>query len=143
MKAMILLATSGLLFITGCNCPDKKHDQIRNRNIEIIELYVEEVWNKWNLDLVDSIIGDDFVDPASTTGEKGPEAFKEIITNYQTKYPDMEVTIDELVADGHKVAWKWTATGTHASTNQRTIFSGIIIDRFEDGKIVQRLAAYD
>ncbi len=104
MKSIIPLAVFGLLFVTGCFGPGNKYVQTRNRNIEIIERYVEEIWNKWNFDMVDSLIGDDFVDPSSTTGEKGPEAFKEIIAGYQAMYPDLKVTIDELVADEHKVA---------------------------------------
>lgn len=138
MKSIYPLILVAVIFIVGCN----KYAQIKNQNIQIIELYVNEIWNKWNLSLIDSIIGEDFVDPASTTGEKGPDAFKEVVAGYRTTFPDLKITIDEMIADENKVAWKWTASGTNDSTGERETFSGIIIDRIEEGKIVQRIGKY-
>ena len=41
---------------------------IRSQNNQIVKLYLAEIWNLQNISIADSIIGDDFIDPASTTG---------------------------------------------------------------------------
>jgi steroid delta-isomerase-like uncharacterized protein len=118
---------------------------IEEQNIKIIELYVQEILNKGNLSVTDSIIGDEFVDPASGAGEKGPETLKHVISYFRSTFPDLKVTIDEIITDRNKVAWKWTAHATHQgeifgipASNRKVIFSGIIIDKIIDGKIVHR-----
>lgn len=140
MKKLIVLL---IIIVFWISCKDKQ--AMEEQNIRIIELYVEEILNNGNLSMADSIIGDDFVDPASATGERGPEALKHVISYFRSTFPDLKVTIDEIVNDKNKVAWKWTAHGTHqgeifgiAPTNRRVSFSGIIIDKIIDGKIVQR-----
>ena len=144
-----IIGTIIFLFIS-CNSNHQKYDQIKEPNIEIVKLYVEEIWNKRNLSVADSIIGNEFVDPASATGESGPTAFKEIVSSYLVIFPDIKLTIDDLVADDDKVAWKWTAQGTHESeiwgiapTYKRVSFSGIIIDQIKDGRIINRWGTYD
>ncbi len=123
---------------------------MEEQNTRIIKLYVEEILNKGNLSLADSIIGDEFVDPASGAGEKGPEALKHVISYFRCTFPDLKVTIDEMVTDKDIVAWKWTARATHkgeifgiAPTNKRVSFSGIIFDKIIDDKIVQRQGIWD
>lgn len=132
---LIIVAIS---FLICCN----KQENIKSQNIQIIELYVNELWNNRNLALADSIIGENFIDPASNSSDKGPESIKEVVASYRATYPDIRITIDEIVADDYRVAWKWTATGTNESSGKRESFSGIIIDRIEDGKIVQRFGAW-
>jgi predicted ester cyclase len=89
-----------------------------------------------HLSLLDSIIGKDFLDPASTSGKKGPEDLREVISGYLSVYPDLTIKLEDLVADHHKVAWKYSATGTNKNTGEKVTFSGIIIDDIEQGKIV-------
>jgi len=65
-------------------------------------------------------------------------------------FPDMHVTIDDMVAEGDKVAARTTWTGTHKGefmgippTNKKMTFSLIVIDRFAGGKIVEDHGQYD
>jgi predicted ester cyclase len=109
-----------------------------DQNIKLINLYVEQIWNNRNLDIADSIIHKDFVDPASTTGEKGPEAFKKVIAEYYGVFPDLIMEIDEIVSDNDMVAWKWTANTTYKPLDKHVVLQGIIMDRIQGGKIVER-----
>ena len=145
MKKLIVL----LIIVVFCiSCQDKQ--AMEEQNAKIIKLYVEEILNKGNLSVADSIIGDEFVDPVSVAGEKGPEALKQVISYFRSTFPDLKITIDEIVADKDKVAWKWTAHATHQGeifgippTNEIVTFSGIIIDKIIDGKIVKRWGIWD
>ena len=147
-----------LCFFVGCQEKktnadlEKYRHQIatEEQNIKIIKLYVDEILNHNNLSLVDSIIGDEFVDPASVVGEHGPEALRHVISYFRSTFPDLKVKIDEIITDKDKVAWKWTAEATHQgeifgipATNKNILFNGIIIDKIMDGKIVQRQGIWD
>ncbi len=138
--------------LTGCgeDAGLSKKQTGREANIRIVCRYVDEILNKGNLSVADEIIGENFTDPAATPGEKGLESLKKVIASFRSIFPDLSVTIDEMVVGGEKVAWKWTAKGTHQSnmfgippTHKQVTFSGIIIDTIRDGKIVERQGIWD
>src|SRR5229473_286320 len=58
--------------------------------------------------------------------------------------------INDQIAEGDKVVTRWTATGTHkgqlmaiAPTNKHATVTGVDIDRYQDGKVVEAWASYD
>jgi predicted ester cyclase len=70
--------------------------------------------------------------------------FKQMESEAFSAFPDMHVTIDDMVAEGDKVAARVTMTGTHKGefmgippTNKKVTFSLIVIDRIAGGKIVE------
>jgi predicted ester cyclase len=76
--------------------------------------------------------------------------FKQMESEMYDAFPDMHVTIDDMVAEGDKVAVRTTWTGTHKGeimgippTNKKVTFSLIVIDRFAGGKIVEDHGQYD
>ena len=65
-------------------------------------------------------------------------------------FPDLTIHIDDLVAEGNKVVWRITATGTHAGpfqgvppTGKSVTFGAHYSFRFDDGKIVERWSTLD
>ncbi|MBW2098949.1 MAG: ester cyclase [Deltaproteobacteria bacterium] len=142
-----------LASVAGCgeNRPRTEQRQSQEHtNVQIIRRYVAEILNKGTLSVADQIIGEDFVDPAGAPSEKGPKSLKKVIASFRSIFPDLLVTIDEMVVDGKSIAWKWTATGTHQAvmfgippTGKLVTFSGIIIDTIRNGKIVERQGIWD
>ena len=121
-------------------------------NKAIVSRSVEEVWNKGNLDLIDEFYADNYVGHGTAgQDEDGPEALKQGITNVRTAYPDLHLTIEDLIAEGDKVVGLWTATGTNTgtrmdggpATGKRVTVSGITINRIYGGKIVESWARWD
>jgi predicted ester cyclase len=62
----------------------------------------------------------------------------------------VHLTINDQIAEGDKVVTRWTATGTHkgqlmaiAPTNKHATVTGVDIDRYQDGKVVEAWASYD
>ena len=53
------------------------------------------------------------------------------------RVPDFHVVFDDLLADGDRVAGRWTVSGTIAASGDRTQVTGIHIYRFNDGKIAE------
>ena len=65
-------------------------------------------------------------------------------------FPDLEATVDEMIAEGEKVMVRWTQSATHtnkfmgiAPTGKRVTFSGINIFRVADGKILEDTPHWD
>jgi predicted ester cyclase len=76
--------------------------------------------------------------------------FKQMESEWYDAFPDMHYTIDDMVAEGDKVAARVTMTGTHKGeimgippTNKKVTVSLIFIDRFAGGKIVEDNGIFD
>lgn len=113
---------------------------------------VFEAWESGDLDALDEVVAADSVDhdPYNPNGRDGLEGFKRTIAMYREAFPDVRFTIEDQVAEGDKVVTRWTARGTHegelmgfAATGTQSELTGIGIDRFEDGKIVEVWGNWD
>ncbi len=122
-------------------------------NKALVRHYFEEIWDKGNLDLIDELFTTNFVrhGPTGTEGEvRGLEGFKGLVTMYRTAFPDLQVPIEELIAEGDRVVSRWTARGIHqgelmgnAPTGNQLSVTGIIVDRISGDKIEEEWADYD
>lgn len=121
-------------------------------NKAIIRRMVEEMFNEGNLDATDDIIARDHVhyDPAMPEEGHGPEDFKQFVSVYRSAFPDLHVEIEDQVAEGDRVATRWTAAGTHegelagiAPTGKRVTTPGMEISRIEGGKVAETWENYD
>jgi steroid delta-isomerase-like uncharacterized protein len=105
----------------------------------IQELY-ESCFNRGDMAVMDRLVAFDYVGPQ---GDKGPDAFKRTIAVLRTAFPDIHYAIDDVVAEGDRVAVRWRWSGTHkgqyrafAATGKSFSNTGAAIFRFRDGKIV-------
>lgn len=83
-------------------------------NQTVVRRLTEEAWNQGNIGLLDQILADSFTyhDPASP-GVVSRDDYKQYFTALRTTFPDFHITIEDEVADGDKVAARWTVRGTH------------------------------
>jgi predicted ester cyclase len=66
-------------------------------------------------------------------------------------FPDLTCTIEEQIAEGDKVATRWKGRGTHQGeteelgppTGNRMEVTGISIERFSEGKVVEAWDSFD
>jgi steroid delta-isomerase-like uncharacterized protein len=120
-------------------------------NKTVCRRLIDEVVNRGNLALADSIIAPSYVYHGAGGLElRGPEGIKQLVTIYRTAFPDLKMTIDDMIAEGDKVATRWTARGTHrgdlagvAATGRPTTVTGIVISRLAGGKIVEEFESFD
>ncbi len=112
-------------------------------NKQMIERYYAELWNGWNLDLVDQIIASDIEFRGSIgTTVRGRSEFREYILKIRTAFPDFHNSIKHLVAERDKVVAQMTYTGTHrgelfgmGGTGTKVRYDGIAVFTITDGKI--------
>jgi steroid delta-isomerase-like uncharacterized protein len=80
----------------------------------LVRRYVEEVLNGKNLGLVDELFAADFIDHDSSMPEaRGPAGVKRLAAMAQASFPDLHFTIEDMVAEGEKIVYRYTLSGTH------------------------------
>jgi steroid delta-isomerase-like uncharacterized protein len=124
-----------------------------NENKALIRRWFEEVWNGGRIELVDELRAADTVATGLGEGDaesRGNAAFKTFYSNMRQAFPDLQVRIEDMIAEGDRVAVRATFEGTHmgealgaAPTGRRVSFACIAIARIADGRIVQAWNSLD
>jgi steroid delta-isomerase-like uncharacterized protein len=105
-----------------------------------------EVWSTGELEKLDDLVSADVVhhDPYDPYAAEGLEGLKKSIEMNRAAFPDMRITVEDQVAEGDRVATRWTAVMTHKGelggappSGRRVTMTGTTIERFEDGKVVE------
>lgn len=104
---------------------------------------VFEVWSTGELQRLDAIVALEVIhhDPHDPHGAAGLAGMKKTIERSRSLSPDLKIRIEDQLAEGNRVATRWTATMTREG--KRVAISGITIDRFESGKIVEAWRCMD
>jgi predicted ester cyclase len=108
-----------------------------------IRNHFEEFVNKKNLAIADVNFASDFVDhgtdvpPGTPAGRAGA---KQYVGNALKKFPDLKVTIEDIVSEGDKVVVRNVWRASDPATGKKMQFGGIVIWRIAKGKIIERWA---
>ena len=115
-------------------------------NKALIRRFYEEVWGRGNLDAVDAIFAADYVRHDLRPGNPlpGPAGQKQIAADFRAAFPDLQMTLDLMVAEGDLIVARWTTEGTNIGpwggvppTGKRAKFSGVNIFRIANGRVVE------
>ncbi len=115
-------------------------------NKALISHFFEEVYTKKNLAAIDELIALNHIDhSASAVGSLvGPEGSKQLIGMMLTAFPDLHVTIEDMIAEGDKVVVRMRMHGTQQGalgsippTGKQVALSTIDIIRIEGGQIAE------
>ena len=116
---------------------------------------LEQSFNDGRFELADQLIAADAVnhdpaEPAELRALRGPEVLKRTVSVYRTAFPDVRITVDDVITAGDKVVLRWHSEGTHrgelaglAPTGARGSVTGISIDQWKDGKVVETWTEWD
>ena len=113
-------------------------------NKEIVLRAFDEVWNKGNLAIMDQLMTPDYAFHDPGFPDANIEQDKQSITVVRAAFPDGHATVQDAVAEGDRVAVRWTYSGTHKGelrsippTGKRITLTGIAIYRLAEGKIAE------
>src|ERR1700752_4120466 len=102
-------------------------------NKALLRRYYDEVLTGGNLAVIQELFIPELV-----------ERFLQAVTASRTAFPDLFVTVEDQLAEGDRVATRFTARGMHRGpflgvppTNKQVILSAIHIHRIENGKIAE------
>ncbi len=111
----------------------------------VMHRFTNEFDNPGKLEVADEIIAPECpLYFGSTLMGRGPETFKQARAMMYGAFPDLHLTIEEMIAEGNALAQRYTGCGTHegefmgiAPTGKRVEFEGITAVRVREGKIVE------
>jgi steroid delta-isomerase-like uncharacterized protein len=113
-------------------------------NKALVERFVEGFWNEGNLSAADELMAPEAQIHLPTGDIVNPDEAKGFAAMWRESFPDWHSTFEELVAEGDKVAERWTGRGTHRGelmgippTGERVEAPGSVFYRIVDGKIVE------
>ncbi len=113
-------------------------------NKALVRRFVEEFWNQGNTSAVDELMEIDAVIHMPTGEVVDLDGLKGFAATWRRSFPDWHSTFEELIAEGDRVAERWTGRGTQrgelqgiAPTDRRVEVPGSVFYRIVDGKIVE------
>ena len=121
-------------------------------NKNVVRRLFDEVWNKGYLPVADQLFAQNYShhDPSTPEFGRGPESEKKRATLYRTAFPDVQLTIEDIIAEGETVTARWSCKGTHrgdlngiAPTGKQFTISGISVARFTNGKMIEGWVNWD
>jgi steroid delta-isomerase-like uncharacterized protein len=119
--------------------------QSQQETIAVVERVRVEVYNAGNFDVMPEIFADRYLHGSAN----GPDAIgiaegARRIGGFVTALPNLEWTFDDVIADGDRVAVRWTTRGTHdgdllgfAPTGKPVEFTGISFFTVRCGKVIE------
>lgn len=116
------------------------------QNKALVRRVYEDVISRGDLDLVDQLFGADYreTDPANDVDTETPEGVRQEVAGYRSAFPDLVMTVEEQLADGDRVATRFSCRGTHRGellgvppSGAQIGMTGIAIHRIADGKIAE------
>jgi predicted ester cyclase len=110
----------------------RKGENMSARELEAtVRQILEEVWNEGNLDAIDKYLPWDSADEYPEAIEEhvatNVAAIKESVAAVRSAFPDIHVTIDDVITEGDKAAFRATWRGTHQGTFMNISPTGVSI----------------
>jgi steroid delta-isomerase-like uncharacterized protein len=124
------------------------------RNKQRLQRLYDELFNAGNLDVAHELIAPDAVDheelPPGLSGTI-PEQLQQFVSLYRSAFPDLHLTVHDMIGEGDRVVARVTITGTHqgeflgmSATGKPIDVQLIDIVRFDDaGMMVEHWAETD
>ena len=117
----------------------------------ILRAHAEVLFNQHRVDRTAETVAADYRDHAPQPGQApGLAGAQQKWAAYLAALPDLRATLEDLVAEGDRVAVRWTVEGTHRGalfgippTGTRVRFRGLSIYRFAGGKIAEQWEGWD
>lgn len=113
-------------------------------NKTIVRKFFEEGPSKGNLNIANELLAPDFALHVPLPAPPGIEGINEVITSCRAAFEHLNVTIEDMIAEGNKVAVRFTAHGVHKgdfmglpATGKPITMTGIEVFRIKDGKIAE------
>lgn len=118
------------------------------QNANLVRRFVEDLWNRRNLDLANTLFSSDCCTHQLRSGgpveatPRGPEAVRKHVAEWLAGFPDLHFEIEQTLAEGDQVLSQLVMHGTHTgtwlgipATGRAVSIRMMTIHRLRDGKI--------
>jgi predicted ester cyclase len=122
--------------------PESKY---ADQNKFIYRRYIEEIFNEGRLEKLNEFVPPDYVLHDAPHGmPSGPEVIKYIVAMFRGAFPDLKITLDDLIVEGDLVAARSTLRGTHRgmifgipATGRAVTMPGLTMVRISGGRVCE------
>ena len=110
------------------------------------------VWEQGDIDRLDGLLAAEYVNHTLAAPDlpPGPEGVKEVVSMFRSGMPDLRVVIQDMIAEGDRVATRYSLEGTHggdlfgvAPTGRHLSIKSMTVERLSGGKIVEHWRVTD
>ena len=136
------MAFNHSIFLSGDTAMSKE-------NNTLIRRYVEECIGKGDISLMDELLAPGYA-LHMNADDFDLQGYKQFQPSVLAGFPDGHWTIEDMVHEGDKVAWRWTFCGIHLgefmgipATRRQVRLSGMVISRIAGGRIAEEWEIYD
>jgi steroid delta-isomerase-like uncharacterized protein len=153
MTKMLALPIAALLLAACARQPiTAQLPSASAQNKQLVEQIFQKVFNEGDVASVDKFLAADFVDhEEGAPGQKdGREGLKATVLMMRTAFPDLKVTIEDVVVEGDKVAARLTMSGTQKgefmgmpSTGKSFSINAMDLFRIKDGRVTDHWGVSD
>ena len=123
-------------------------------NKALMQRWFDEVWNNGSAEAIGSMLTDNVaihgLTDTSGAPVTGAAAFSEFHSQFRSAFPDIIITVEDLISEGDKVVARCLVRAKHtgdslgfAATHSDVEFTGIAIVRVRDGKIAEAWNNFD
>jgi steroid delta-isomerase-like uncharacterized protein len=138
----ITLLLSAALILVSCARSD---DRIEARNRGVVRAVFSEIWSKGNVDLIPELFSENYVGHFPAETAHGREDLAAQVIAHRTAFPDWTEEIEDLIADGDRIAVRFTSRGTNLGdffgnppTGNTVEISEVVVFKFMNGKISEQ-----
>jgi predicted ester cyclase len=142
-RTVTLLGLAALLVGGGMTLPvaHARRGGSTESNKTLVRRLMEGI-SKGNMAVVDETVAANFVGHGRNAPQ-GVEGVKQVVSELRTSFPDVQITVEDQIAEGDKVATRYSWRGTHTGklgavepTGKQVSTTGILMARIAGGKIV-------
>jgi predicted ester cyclase len=115
-----------------------------DRPKRLVRRYYEDVFAGRCLDVLDALVAPGFVGHDSSGATMDRDRYFDALRMMHEAFAQLEVFIDDQIAENDRVTTRWSAVGTHigdfagiAATGRNVTMSGIDIHRVEGDRLVE------
>jgi steroid delta-isomerase-like uncharacterized protein len=119
-------------------------------NREFARRWMEEIWNQRRDESVEELMAPDAIGHVESGDVVGREPFMAYRAALLNAFPDLQMTVEDTIADDHAVVVRWRVNGTHrgdglgvAATGRPVTIKGMTWFRIRDGRAVEGWDAWN
>src|SRR3954454_22001465 len=119
-------------------------------NKELVRRLFDDILNGGNLELVDEVLAPNYLNHFGSMPPADRDTFKRLLPLYPASFPDVHMSIEDMLAEGDRVTVRFTMRGTHEAefmgmppTHKQISMSGMAFFRVADGRIVEEFINED
>ncbi|MBC2604553.1 ester cyclase [Pelagicoccus albus] len=113
-------------------------------NTEIIQIFIEEVFNRGNLNAIQEIAHPNYRYSSPSDKMDGQEELAAFVVAFRSAFPDLKMAVLNQLSEGDAVFTRIQITGTHRgeflgmpATGKRVDIEGCVLSTLRNGQIIE------